>query len=241
MRQTQSGNYYQPAGPERGRPTSRSPCADRSAGRRAARDRRRATPGGQPDPDRPRPGRPGGRGCGRAPGGAARCMRRTGAGRGRRRPPADRESLVDALARLDLAHEAGELTDAAYRDQRLRLKAQLRDLLSKEGQGERSSARSQPGCPKPTDRHDRAAQADQGVRQQVRAARGRPACDAGRIAGDLRAERRGQDHPDPHPVQPQPADRRHGAHRRAGPGQRTPTASAATWAWCRMRRCSTTA
>ncbi len=49
--------------------------------------------------------------------------------------PADRESLIDALAALDLAHEAGELTDAAYRDQRLRLKAQLRDLLNKEGQG----------------------------------------------------------------------------------------------------------
>jgi len=47
----------------------------------------------------------------------------------------DSESLVDALARLDMAHEAGELTEAAYRDQRLRLKAQLRDVLRKETQG----------------------------------------------------------------------------------------------------------
>lgn len=44
-----------------------------------------------------------------------------------------RAALIDALAELDLAHEAGELSDAAYRDQRLRLKAQLRDLLQKEG------------------------------------------------------------------------------------------------------------
>lgn len=49
--------------------------------------------------------------------------------------PTDREGLIDALARLDLAHEAGELSDADYRDQRLRLKAQLRDLMSKEGRG----------------------------------------------------------------------------------------------------------
>lgn len=48
--------------------------------------------------------------------------------------PVDRDSLLDALAELDLAHEAGELSDAAYRDQRLRLKAQLRDLLRNEGQ-----------------------------------------------------------------------------------------------------------
>ncbi len=39
-----------------------------------------------------------------------------------------RDELVDALARLDMAHEAGELSDAAYRDERMRLKAQLRDL-----------------------------------------------------------------------------------------------------------------
>ena len=45
------------------------------------------------------------------------------------------DALIDALAELDRAHEAGELADAAYRDRRLRLKAQLRDLLSKEGQG----------------------------------------------------------------------------------------------------------
>ncbi len=46
---------------------------------------------------------------------------------------ATREDLIDALARLDLAHEAGELDEAAYRDQRLRLKAQLSDLLHREG------------------------------------------------------------------------------------------------------------
>ena len=39
-----------------------------------------------------------------------------------------RDEVVDALARLDMAHEAGELSDAAYRDERLRLKAQLRDM-----------------------------------------------------------------------------------------------------------------
>ena len=39
-----------------------------------------------------------------------------------------RDEVVDALARLDMAHEAGELSDTAYRDQRLLLKAQLRDL-----------------------------------------------------------------------------------------------------------------
>lgn len=56
--------------------------------------------------------------------------------RGRAAPgPSDRTGLIDALARLDLAFEAGELPEAAYRDQRLRLKAQLRDVLSKAGQG----------------------------------------------------------------------------------------------------------
>lgn len=48
--------------------------------------------------------------------------------------PVDSDGLVDALAQLDLAHEAGELSDAAYRDRRLHLKAQLRDLLRKENQ-----------------------------------------------------------------------------------------------------------
>ena len=33
--------------------------------------------------------------------------------------PATRDGLVDALARLDLAHEAGQLSEAAYQDQRL--------------------------------------------------------------------------------------------------------------------------
>jgi mono/diheme cytochrome c family protein len=44
------------------------------------------------------------------------------------------DSLVDALARLDMAYEAGELSETAYRDQRLRLKAQLRDALQGEAQ-----------------------------------------------------------------------------------------------------------
>jgi hypothetical protein len=48
--------------------------------------------------------------------------------------PTDHDGLIDALARLDLAHEAGQVSDAAYRDQRLKLKAQLLDLLRKEGQ-----------------------------------------------------------------------------------------------------------
>jgi mono/diheme cytochrome c family protein len=45
-----------------------------------------------------------------------------------------REELVDALAQLDLAYEAGEIGESAYRDHRLRLKAQLRDLMRKEAQ-----------------------------------------------------------------------------------------------------------
>ncbi len=45
----------------------------------------------------------------------------------------DREALLDALADLEAAHEAGSISEAAYRDQRLRLKAQLRDLLTREG------------------------------------------------------------------------------------------------------------
>lgn len=46
--------------------------------------------------------------------------------------PSEREALIDALAQLDLAFEAGDLTESAYRDQRLRLKAQLSDILRKE-------------------------------------------------------------------------------------------------------------
>lgn len=45
----------------------------------------------------------------------------------------DRNSLIDALARLDIAYQAGELPEATYRDQRLRLKAQLLDVIRKEG------------------------------------------------------------------------------------------------------------
>ena len=47
----------------------------------------------------------------------------------------DSDALIDALAELDLAYEAGEITEHAYRDQRLRLKARLRDHMRKETQG----------------------------------------------------------------------------------------------------------
>jgi hypothetical protein len=39
-----------------------------------------------------------------------------------------REALLDALARLTVAHENGEIGDAEYRDRRMRLKAQLLDI-----------------------------------------------------------------------------------------------------------------
>ncbi len=41
----------------------------------------------------------------------------------------DRDELIDALARLDLAYEAGEIGESRYRDERMQLKAQLRDAL----------------------------------------------------------------------------------------------------------------
>jgi len=44
----------------------------------------------------------------------------------------DRDSLVDALARLDISYQAGEMSEAAYRDRRLRLKAQLLDAVRKD-------------------------------------------------------------------------------------------------------------
>ena len=48
----------------------------------------------------------------------------------------DREDLADALARLTLAYEAGDISESAYRDQRLRLKAQMLDReLSALGSG----------------------------------------------------------------------------------------------------------
>ena len=46
-----------------------------------------------------------------------------------------RDALIDALAELDLSYEAGEIPESAYRDQRLRLKARLRDLMRKEASG----------------------------------------------------------------------------------------------------------
>jgi hypothetical protein len=45
---------------------------------------------------------------------------------------ADREGLIDALAALDIAYRNGQVSETAYRDRRLRLKAQLLDLLRKE-------------------------------------------------------------------------------------------------------------
>ena len=45
---------------------------------------------------------------------------------------ADREGLIDALAALDIAHRDGQLSETAYRDQRLRLKARLLDLMREE-------------------------------------------------------------------------------------------------------------
>jgi len=45
---------------------------------------------------------------------------------------AGREGLIDALAALDMAHSNGQISDTAYRDRRLRLKAQLLDLVRKE-------------------------------------------------------------------------------------------------------------
>jgi hypothetical protein len=47
--------------------------------------------------------------------------------------PVDQESSIDALARLDIAYQAGEITESAYRDQRLQLKAQLLDLARTKG------------------------------------------------------------------------------------------------------------
>ena len=44
----------------------------------------------------------------------------------------DQDSLVDALARLDVAYQAGGISEAAYRDQRLRLKAQLLEAVRKD-------------------------------------------------------------------------------------------------------------
>ena len=49
--------------------------------------------------------------------------------------PSDSGGLIDALARLDMAHDAGEVSEAAYQEQRLRLKAQLRAALKQEAQG----------------------------------------------------------------------------------------------------------
>jgi mono/diheme cytochrome c family protein len=45
---------------------------------------------------------------------------------------AGREGVIDALASLDVAYKSGQLSEAAYRDQRLRLKAQLLDLMREE-------------------------------------------------------------------------------------------------------------
>jgi cytochrome c-type biogenesis protein CcmI len=44
----------------------------------------------------------------------------------------DEDALVDELARLDLEHQAGQISDAEYREQRVRLKAQLSDLIRRD-------------------------------------------------------------------------------------------------------------
>lgn len=44
----------------------------------------------------------------------------------------DRDALIEALAELDQSYESGEIGESAYRDERLRLKAQLRDLMRRE-------------------------------------------------------------------------------------------------------------
>ena len=53
----------------------------------------------------------------------------------------DENDLIDALARLDLAHEAGAMSDGEYRERRMVLKAQLLDMLrlrsAPTGQGQR--------------------------------------------------------------------------------------------------------
>lgn len=43
-----------------------------------------------------------------------------------------REQLVDMLAGLDLAYEAGQIGESVYRDERMRLKAQLRDVMRRD-------------------------------------------------------------------------------------------------------------
>ena len=44
----------------------------------------------------------------------------------------DQDGLVNALARLDIAYQAGEMSEAVYRDRRRQLKAQLLDAVRKE-------------------------------------------------------------------------------------------------------------
>jgi mono/diheme cytochrome c family protein len=45
---------------------------------------------------------------------------------------AGRDAAIEALAALDVAYKGGQLSEAAYQDRRLRLKAQLLDLLREE-------------------------------------------------------------------------------------------------------------
>jgi mono/diheme cytochrome c family protein len=45
---------------------------------------------------------------------------------------AGRDEALDALAALEVAYKSGQLSEAAYRDRRLRLKAQLLDLMREE-------------------------------------------------------------------------------------------------------------
>jgi len=45
--------------------------------------------------------------------------------------PSRREQLLQSIADLDDDHEAGQVTDATYKEERARLKAKLADLETK--------------------------------------------------------------------------------------------------------------
>jgi mono/diheme cytochrome c family protein len=59
-------------------------------------------------------------------------LRRRAQASGAASEAAGREWVIDSLAALDAAHKNGQLSDAAYRDRRLRLKAQLLELMREE-------------------------------------------------------------------------------------------------------------
>lgn len=86
--------------------------------------------------------------------------------------PASKETLLQELLELDQAYEAGKLKKAAYQDQRARLKARLRNLMSEQtaestnttgktvqngGRGGKSTEQGGKGA-KPTDQGSKTAQ-----------------------------------------------------------------------------------